>query len=162
MGSGVATAPMHLPCTSHASHRSLLFPTISTHYTTYYLLLRSLLFPTVLQQTHTEIAPSSVLWVSRWVSVLLLCTHCRMRPKVPPLHSALARSSPRALATGRCTGRWRWLWRWLACSLTHSLTYLLACLPCRYCAYLVFQLHTHRHIFEDSKVKRTHNLNPQP
>ena len=25
----------------------------------------------MLQQTHTEIAPSSVLWISRWVSVLL-------------------------------------------------------------------------------------------
>jgi len=58
------------------------------------LSVMSLLFPTVLQQTHTEIAPSSVLWISRWVSVLLLCT---------------------------------------------------------YCCYLVFQLHTHRHIFEDSK-----------
>ena len=112
MGSGVATAPMHLPCTSHASHRSLLFPTISTHYTTYYLLLRSLLFPTVLQQTHTEIAPSSVLWISRWVSVLLLGTYCRTA------HSVLARGRPRALATGRrgvgsgcgCG------WGWLACS----------------------------------------------
>ena len=58
--------------------------------------------------------------------------------------------------------RWLWLWLWLAHLLAYLLTPNLALTLTRYCAYLVFQLHTHRHIFEDSKVKRTHNPNPQP
>ena len=77
--------PTHLPRISHAPATHL--PRMS----------RSLLFPTVLQQTHTEISPSSVLWISRWVSALLLGTCSRTAHSVP----ALARSGPRALATGR-------------------------------------------------------------
>jgi Ca2+:H+ antiporter len=56
------------------------------------LSVMSLLFPMVLETTHSELSPESTLQVSRWVSVMLLGT---------------------------------------------------------YCCYLVFQLHTHRHIFED-------------
>ena len=55
-----------------------------------------------------------------------------------------------------------WLWLWLAHLPTTCLPLTYPVTLTRYCAYLVFQLHTHRHIFEDSKVKRTHNPNPQP
>ena len=98
---------------------------------------RSLLFPTVLQQTHTEIAPSSVLWISRWVSVLLLGTCSRTAQSAPALTLTLAltlaRSRPRALATGR-----RDLRRDLRCGcgcgswlrLPCALAPFLPCSPC--------------------------------
>lgn len=74
--------------------------------------IRSLLFPTVLQQTHTEIAPSSVLWISRWVSALLLGTRSRTAHSVP----ALARSSSRPRHRPLWPALWLWLWLLAAAS----------------------------------------------